>query len=396
MIKIQSCKKTISIMWILCVLLQFLSLNPIEVRENDVLVNNNYIPEQSATLVFWNLTGTFMETNVTRWGGITDEEEHKTIAGILIDEKLENFTWSKAAIIYPWCNGSGTKADPYIIDKVYIDGLYIGKDYSYYSNILIRHSRAHFIIRDCSLHKCGRYADSNAGIYLFNTTNGVLINNNLTYNRGSIELFESHNNIISGNRMLSKHDAEAGLGSGVYLGGYGNGNGSCNNIANDNIIINHYHGIVVFNSINATLSRNTINNTLFGHFPTHGISLSDTNYSSVTYNAFAGDYADYPNPYGDYIIDEQNCVGNEISDNFRDTYITDSFSLYTAQDSGSWFNLQNSNYNYIYGNILLKTNPETRPKIHGDFINILIVFAFLGIMIVIRSSKKLIIKNQDN
>ena len=86
---------------------------------------------------FWNLTGTFMETYVYHNGDIVTEEKYKTVAGILIDEKLENFTWSRTAETYPWCNGSGTKEDPYIIEKVYIDGQFTGNTYLEYSNIIL-------------------------------------------------------------------------------------------------------------------------------------------------------------------------------------------------------------------------------------------------------------------
>ncbi|MFX0035206.1 MAG: NosD domain-containing protein [Candidatus Hermodarchaeota archaeon] len=398
MTKIFGIKKIISIICIIFTLMQILSIITIEVQPQDLTANNLYPKKQPRTSSFWDLTGTFMTTNITHYGDLYTEEKYKTIAGILIDDTLKNFTWSETAAAYPWCNGTGTKEDPYVIENVYIDGKFVGKDYSYYSNILIRHSRVHFIIRNCSLHKSGVYADWNAGIFLYNTTNGVLLNNNLTYNRGSIQLFESHNNTISFNRILSNHDAEVGLGCGISLGGYGNGNGSCDNIVENNTIINHYSGIVVYNSVNDTINRNFIKNTLFGHFPDTGIYLVDTNYSYVTFNVFAGDYADYSNPYGDFIINEQNCVGNEISNNFQESNSSTSSSLSIAQNSESWFYLENSNHNYIYGNILLKSNPEgtTEPKIYGYIINILIVFILLGIIIVVRSFKKQIINNYQS
>ena len=118
----------------------------------------------------------------------------------------------------------------------------------------------------------------------------------------------------------------------------------------------------------------------------------------MTYNVFAGDYADYPNPYGDFIINEQNCVGNVISNNFEENNGSSSGSVLTAQDSDSWFSLENSNYNYIYGNILLKTSTKiaTEPKIYGYFINILIVTIFMGIIVVLTSFKKQIISKNKN
>ena len=168
MTKMIQIKKPITVIWIILVLLPLLSLIPIGTKYEDLLPNSIYTKKQPRTSSFWNLTGTFMMTNVSHYGDIVTEERYKTIAGILIDDTLENFTWSETASVYPWCSGSGTKEDPYIIEKVYIDGQFIGKDYLYYSNILIRHSRVHFIIRNCSLHRSGVYADWNAGIFLYN------------------------------------------------------------------------------------------------------------------------------------------------------------------------------------------------------------------------------------
>ncbi len=328
---------------------------------------------------FWNLTGTFMETYVYHNGDIVTEEQYKTVAGILIDETLENFTWSKTVATYPWCNGSGTKEDPYIIEKVYIDGQFAGTTYLIYSNILIRHSRAYFTIRDSSLHKAG--PNDNAGIYLYNTTNGVLTRNNCTYNRNGIYLFESHNNSITYNRMLSNHSLIVGTGKAIFLDGYGNGNGSCNNTVEDNIIINHYDGIGVWFSLNNKINRNFLNNTLFGHFPDTGLYLCDSNYSYITFNTFAGDYADYSNPYGDSIINEQNCVGNTIENNFGGSGTSISSSL-KIQNSESWFYLENSNYNYIYGNKLIRTHPITKSVIPGYIIYIIIIIEVMSVIAI--------------
>ena len=247
----------------------------------------------------------------------------------------------------------------------------------------------HFIIKNCSLHKSGVYADWNAGIFLYNTINGQLIDNDFTYNCHSIQLFESHNNTISFNSMLSNHDGDlVGFGSGIVLEGYGNGMGSCDNFVTNNTIINHYQGIVVFQSVNESISNNFIKDTLFGYFPHGGIYLRDTNYSDVTFNVFAGDYADFPNPYGDYIINEQNCVGNDISDNFGNYTSFSTNKLFTAQESATWFYLESSNYNYVYGNRLLKSNPITQLTIPGYIIYLIFIIELMSLIVISTILKK--------
>lgn len=342
------------------------------------------------TSTLWNLTGTYMMTNVYHNGDIVAEEEYKTIAVILIDETLENFTWSKTAATYPWCHGSGTKEDPYVIEQVYIDGNYMGTTYYVYSNILIRHSRAYFIIKDCSLHNNG--INEGGAIYLYDTRNGAILSNTFRYNRYGIYLFESHNNIIRNNDLLSNHDQElVGTGCAIFLDGYGNGNGSCNNTVEYNTMINHYVELQIYFSLNNIISRNYIKNTLWGCFPgIGGVYLYASNYTFITYNTFAGDYADYPNPYGDFIIGEENCIGNVISNNFEENTTSTSTKLFTAQSLNTWFRLQSSNFNYIYGNKLEKT--ISNPAIPGYPIYTILITGLISIitLLVILRKKRIL------
>ena len=78
---------------------------------------------------------------------------------IVIDDADPNYNWSKTAAENPWCSGSGTLNDPYIIENVYIDGdMSIvetpGKSLS--ANCLsIFRSTAYFIVRGCYFTKSG-------------------------------------------------------------------------------------------------------------------------------------------------------------------------------------------------------------------------------------------------
>ena len=106
-----------------------------------------------------------------------------TGSNIIIDDSDPNYNWSKTAAENPWCSGSGTLGDPYIIENVYIDGHMSiaetpGKQHS--ANCLsIYRSTAYFIVRNCYFTKSGT-GEFNSGIYLAYAENGIIYNNTLT------------------------------------------------------------------------------------------------------------------------------------------------------------------------------------------------------------------------
>ena len=116
---------------------------------------------------------------------------------VIIDDDISNgagvFTWAEA-VMQPWCTGSGTFSDPYIIANLIINGQNVG------SCITIRDSDVYFIIRDCMVTNSG-YGTYDAGIRLLNTNNGKIIENDISYNkRAGIEFHENcFNNTIVGN-----------------------------------------------------------------------------------------------------------------------------------------------------------------------------------------------------
>ena len=250
-----------------------------------------------------------MESFIYDNGEVLNEETDKIIAAILIDDTLDNHRWEDIKRSYPWCTGQGSVYHPYIIERVYIDGLYKGNTYINYANIYIRHSNAHFIIRDCSLHRCG--ANERGAIFLYNVRNGIIMNNELTFNGNSIHLFESHYCTIKNNYIKSSHEFIVGTGKAIWCDGYGNGEGSCNNIIESNVIINHYEGIVAHFSKNLRITKNYLNNTLHGHYTDSGIYLCESDYSIMIYNMFAGDYAKCLDKKIN-IITQDGCKGNII------------------------------------------------------------------------------------
>ena len=175
--------------------------------------------------------------------------------------------WATINATYAWCNGLGTFSNPFIIENVTIDagGTGIG--------ILIENSNAYFIIQNCTLINSGT---SGAGIRLYNTTNGQLIENNCFNNYDGIDLWVgSDNNTIRGN-ILNE------CITGIIVGGSGN-NFEHNDIIENNInnsgvavtLISGYNNIIENNINNSghavdlnsgynNIIKNNINNSYWG------------------------------------------------------------------------------------------------------------------------------------
>jgi parallel beta-helix repeat protein len=137
------------------------------------------------------------------------------------------------------------------------------------------------------------------------------MNNELTFNGDSIHLFESHYCIIKNNYIKGNYDFIVGTGKAIWCDGYGNGEGSCSNIIESNVIINHYEGIVAHFSKNLRITKNFLYNTLFGHYPGSGIYLCESDYSVILYNIFAGDHAGCLEENVN-VITQDGCKGNFI------------------------------------------------------------------------------------
>lgn len=162
-----------------------------------------------------------------------------------------NGTWEWAAS-KEWCGGSGTQNDPYIIFNVKID---CGGDFGT-SGITIMNSDVYFIIQNSTITNSG-FLDEDAGIKLLNTTNGVIKNNNLSYNLGSgIYLNNSDNNEILSNKI---HNNEL---NGIHFYYYNDYNLIGENLLYSNGLAGFYHGIFLERlSEYNTISKNKVTNT---------------------------------------------------------------------------------------------------------------------------------------
>lgn len=163
-----------------------------------------------------------------------------------ISEKIYiNNNWSDAKAV-GICTGSGTYTDPYVIKDLIIDAEGLG------SCILIENSKEYFKIENCTVQNSENRITYNypdiiieAGIKLRNTTNGILITNNCSFNRYcGIYLEESNNNTIKENFAYQEG------GNRLYL----DHNSSNNNIINNTL----YNNRMIISGINNYLSDNKI------------------------------------------------------------------------------------------------------------------------------------------
>ncbi|MFX0186411.1 MAG: nitrous oxide reductase family maturation protein NosD [Candidatus Hodarchaeota archaeon] len=246
--------------------------------------------------------------------------------GIHIDDNAGN-NWEWASTRF-WCSGSGTPADPYVIDGLEINAGGSG------SGIIIENSNAYFRIENCIVYHSGSdFMD--AGIKFYNTNNGTIINNDCSLNENGIHLEQSNNNTISGNtaknndlfgislwnsydNTVSGNTANSNSGSGIYLlyssynvisGNTANNNlndgitvdESNNNTVSGNTVNNNNYGIYLYFSNNNTISGNTVNNN------NYGIYLYFSNNNTISGNTLVGNII--------FIYEYDGCIENIIKDN---------------------------------------------------------------------------------
>ncbi|NVM37910.1 MAG: right-handed parallel beta-helix repeat-containing protein [Candidatus Lokiarchaeota archaeon] len=226
---------------------------------------------------------------------------------IIIDDSDPNYNWSKTAAENPWCTGSGTLNDPYIIENVYYDGEMniaetSGKQHS--ANCLsIYRSTAYFIVRGCYFIKSGT-DEFNSGIYLAYAQNGIIYNNTFKYHHQAVFVNDfSHNNTVFYNVIEHNQDLY-GPNRAMKLQHVDN----CTVVKN--LVINCYVGIQLFNCLGTEIRQNLLNSSLFGYPVNVGIDFMFINDSKITFNVFAGDYTGT-----EFIVSQVGSSGNVIQNN---------------------------------------------------------------------------------
>ncbi|MFW9970976.1 MAG: nitrous oxide reductase family maturation protein NosD [Candidatus Odinarchaeota archaeon] len=289
------------------------------------------------------------------------------------DMGFGDYTWVQAAS-QPWCSGSGTWNNPYIIENVTIVG-------ASSNSLSIEYSTKHFIVRNCTFTNSG--GGVAGGIKLYATNNGILYNNTCINNLGSgIRLEVSHNNTISD--CITSHNSD-GIDlyadcddnriynckirnniRGIYL------NSGCDrNEIKNNIIINNTHITYESQGINVAYSHfNEIyNNTLIGSGD-YGIEIYGSRNNSIQKNKI---YNSKGTGLYLYYSESNNVSMNLVSNNslngielYSDTYfnqissnaIINNFQYGVYIDIGGGYCI----HNYFYNNSFIGNGENARDR----------------------------------
>lgn len=227
-------KSFLIIVSVFILVLYIFTLSNKPIQEIHVDLNENSINHPYSQSLKLEISGSIVENPIFINGSATGLTAH-------------NWTWAEEQ---DWCSGSGTLNDPYVIENLFIDG----KNQS--SCIEIYNSAKFLIIRECTVFNSSLTGD--AGIFLENVSNSILIDNECNYNAYGLFMEECSNNNITGN------SANYNTWAGFHLSQCDN-NTISNNTANNNVgvvfeSIGIYLNLCHFNLV----SENTANNNKYG------------------------------------------------------------------------------------------------------------------------------------
>ncbi|MHA1380769.1 MAG: NosD domain-containing protein [Candidatus Helarchaeota archaeon] len=293
-----------------------------------------------------------------------------------------NQNWSYYEQTYNWCTGSGIYSDPYIIQDIIVDGGGTS------SCIVIKNSDNYFRIENCTLFNAGASIKSEAGIYLYNVSNGIISDNNASNNCVSnsngylifgIYLEKSNNIILINNLVNNNTDQYNSFGYGIYI------STSINiTLTNNTAMFNDKYGIRLFFTINCTLNGNNLSSNSFA-----GIQLFQAKNNTFFRNFIS-------NSSEGIIIDESN--NNTLKNN---TLINCGVSLYGSKKSMISNDIDSSNtvnnkpiyYYKNQTNIIVPKGGGQYIFVNMNFSKILDTIIYEGFGITLCYSKSNIIRN---
>ena len=151
------------------------------------------------------------------------------------DYSGHNWTWARDQY---WCEGSGTEIDPYLIEDLTINGNKTDICIEIFNSDVI------FQISNCELFNSSK---NGAGIKLFNVSNGIIINNNVSSNNNHGIFCYNCSSLIIEDCIVNNNN-NYGI---VIL--------ECNNTQIiDNLLINNTIGVYYANSTNVLITLNRI------------------------------------------------------------------------------------------------------------------------------------------
>ena len=282
----------------------------------------------SLTIIF-NLTFVLKLNNQLRNGDNLQPKISGLTSPIMIDDfpgSLNNWTW---AVNQSWCKGNGTLSDPYIIENITINGNSVG------SCIEIKNSNKYFIIQNCTVYNSGNSFMYDAGLKLYNTSNGLFTKNNCSNNQrhGILLITDCINITIQSNNISDNPYSAIVLCEGCEFNKVIN-----NQLLNNGASIwlrsfkeNIFSGNVQPCNYN-TIKSNYINNSHSAIFLQDGCS------NNVIYN----NTIDLSNQYGIYL----ETVNGD--DNFNNTIFNNTIS----RSNNNAIEIYNCTYTKIFENII--------------------------------------------
>jgi len=292
-----------------------------------------------------------------------------------------NNNWSDAKIA-GICNGSGTYSDPYVIEGLEIDGGNSG------NCILIENSTVFFKIIDCFLFNsvAGDSYPPTGAITLYNVSNGLITQNNCTFNDAGITIV-GDNNSISNNYITDNQIGILSFGSNNISENNINGNFGgilgmekakifLNNVTNNEdfgimlaftqnasiirnfINNNNKDGIILLESMYSNISRNECNNNkfhgicleAFGGFPSQGYNWISENSVNDNLYGITLNYSEY-----NQIINNE-VANNEISGILLDNSDFNNISKNHIEDNDYGININASRFNDFIQNTINYNN----------------------------------------
>ncbi len=188
-------------------------------------------------------------------------------------------------------NGSGTQADPYVIENYDIDGT--GHGYCIY----VGNTTMHLQVKGCYLHDAS--GDSGAyhwesGLVMYNVVNVSALNNSARGDYVGFYTVKSGDSTISGNEV-------AGNDAGIYLEG-----SSGFTVSDNNLSSNSGYGMYAYDSSNSNISGNTVE-----YNGEHGIYLDSCDSISLSGNDLSNNHYS-----GIYLDGSSNTdiAGNDFSE----------------------------------------------------------------------------------
>lgn len=222
------------------------------------------------------------------------------------------------------CTGTGTYSNPYIIEDLIIDGGGSG------SCIHIENSDVFFRIENCTIYNSGvDYYYNDAGVKLYNISNGFIKKNTITNNNVGIFVFGANNTIFQ-NTIINN-------GVGIFA------SGDCTILEND--VINNVIGILGQQDLSISLNNVSFND-IYGICILWGFN-----------NSIVDNYINNNNGTGILFLEAtyNEIIGNEINNNkgngihlegYIDPMITPwGEPVYVQSCTNNWISENMVNYN---------------------------------------------------